>query len=161
MWEDMGVGKIEVGSSLPTIRFVRTHPDAKLPTRGTEGAAGWDVYAVEATRVPRGGMPVLVPTGWKIAVPAGYEVQVRSRSGLALNEGVMVLNSPGTVDEDYRGSLGVILCCVDKDNFLDVKKGDRVAQLVVAPVTRAAMIEVAAFDDTTARGEGGYGHTGR
>ena len=118
---------------------------------------GWDVYAVEDVTI--GSHPVLVQTGWKIAVPDGYEVQVRPRSGLALKQGISVLNTPGTIDPDYRGSLGIILYRT-QPQLTDIKKGDRIAQLVVAPVTRAAMIEVEAFDDTTARGEGGFGSSG-
>lgn len=146
----------------PTVRFVRTNPDAKLPTKGTEGAVGWDVYAAEdAVLLP--GMPTLISTGWNIAVQDGYEVQVRPRSGLALKSGVTVLNTPGTVDPDYRGPLGVILLKASGETVLQgyrVNKGDRIAQLVVAPVTNAAMVEVKAFDDDTARGTGGFGHTG-
>lgn len=144
----------------PTVRFLRTHSLAKLPTRGTDGAVGWDVYAVE-TQIILPSRVALISTGWNIAVPDGYEVQVRSRSGLALKNSVFVLNSPGTIDPDYRGSLGVILYNGDPYKQYTVEVGARIAQLVVAPVTPAAMIEVEAFDDTTARGTGGYGSTGR
>jgi len=154
-WQD-NVVEQEI-AALPKVRFVRTHPDAILPTRGTDGAVGWDVYSVEDADI--GGDPILVSTGWKIAVPDGYEVQVRPRSGLALKKGLSVLNTPGTVDPDYRGPLGVILFR-SNGYITSIKKGDRIAQLVVAPVTRAAMVEVEAFDDVTARGEGGYGSTG-
>lgn len=179
MWDDKTIERIKTGqiaatgmitpeqleafrkawekSTLPRVRFVRTHPDAILPTRGTDGAVGWDVYAVEQAFVYD--QPVLVKTGWKIAVPDGYEVQVRPRSGLALKQGITVLNTPGTIDPDYRGDLGVILVGTAPSGRL-IHKGDRIAQLVVAPVTRAAMVEVQAFDDTTERGEGGYGSTG-
>lgn len=146
----------------PTVRFVRTSPDAKLPTKGTDGAVGWDVYAAEeATLLP--GVPTLISTGFNIAVSDGYEVQVRPRSGLALKSGVTVLNTPGTIDPDYRGPLGIILLKVSGDTVLQgykINKGDRVAQLVVAPVTNAAMLEVEAFNNDTARGTGGFGHTG-
>lgn len=166
MWEDKVVefkGKFysqesngQPGQRLPVVRFVRTHPDAKLPTRGSAGAVGYDVYAVEDVFIDD--HPRLVPIGWKIAVEDGYEVQVRSRSGLAL-KGVFVVNSPGTIDPDYRGELGVIMVTFSKFGH-QVYKGDRIAQLVVAPVTRAAMVEVDAFNDTTQRGEGGYGSSG-
>ena len=144
----------------PTVRFVRTHPDAKLPTKGTEGAVGWDVYSVDEGWLFHGDVK-LFSTGWNIAVPEGYEVQVRPRSGLALKEGITVLNTPGTVDPDYRGGLGVILTNCKTFGATYINKGDRIAQLVVAPVTSAAMVEVEAFDDETARGTGGYGSTGR
>lgn len=145
---------------LPKVRFVRTSSLAVLPARGTEGAVGYDVFAAEHKVLFAGSsLPVLIDTGWKIAVQDGYEVQVRPRSGLALKKGVTVLNTPGTIDPDYRGTLGVILINHSLENF-EVKPGDRIAQLVVAPVTRAAMIEVESFDDTTARGEGGFGSSG-
>lgn len=140
------------------VRFVRTHPDAKLPTKGTEGAVGYDVSSVETVGIEAGERR-LVDVGLNIAVQDGYEVQVRGRSGLALKKGLMVLNSPGTIDPDYRGSLGVIILNTSFA-YATISKGDRIAQLVVAPVTPAAMIEVESFNDTTVRGEGGYGHTG-
>lgn len=155
MWDDKTVEGMKV-------RFVRTHPKAQLPTRGTDGAVGWDIYAcVDSEMFINPGARALVPTGWNIAVPDGYEAQVRSRSGLALKNGVFVLNSPGTIDPDYRGGLGVILHNSDRDVGYIVQPGARIAQLVIAPVTRAAMVEVEAFGDDTARGTGGYGSTGR
>lgn len=144
---------------LPHVRFVRTHPDAKLPTKGTAGAVGWDVYSVEHKRFYTGDR-FLISTGWNIAVPDGYEVQVRPRSGLALKSGILVVNSPGTIDPDYRGPLGVILMYLGPTPF-DINPGDRIAQLVVAPVPPAAMVEVESFDDDTARGTSGFGSTGR
>lgn len=155
MWSD---DKLEASVR---VRFVRTHKAAILPTRGSDGAVGWDLYAAldDDEFIPPGGRK-LISTGWNIAVPDGYEAQVRSRSGLALKNGVFVLNSPGTIDPDYRGPLGIILHNSDRDVGYIVKPGARVAQLVVAPVTRAAMIEVEAFNDETARGTGGYGSTG-
>lgn len=142
------------------VRFVQTHPSAKLPTRGTDGAAGWDLSAAmdAPIRIPPG-QRRLIPTGFNVAVPDGYEAQVRSRSGLALKQGLFVLNSPGTIDPDYRGPLGVILFNSGLD-AIDIKPGDRIAQLVIAPVIPAAMILVSAFDDTTSRGTNGYGSTG-
>lgn len=142
----------------PTIRFVRTNVNAKLPVKGTAGAVGYDVTAV-GNMLVNPGQRVLVDTGWKIAVEDGYEVQVRPRSGLALKFGVTVVNTPGTVDPDYRGGLGVILINHGGDTF-KISPGDRIAQLVVAPVTQAAMLEVESFEDSTVRGEGGYGSTG-
>lgn len=105
------------------------------------------------------GHRILVKTGLAIAVPHGYEAQVRPRSGTALKEGVTVLNSPGTIDSDYRGEIGVILYNTRHDHFV-VKKGDRIAQLVVAPVVRVVWDEVSALPETT-RGEGGFGSTGK
>lgn len=143
------------------VRFVRTHPKAQLPTRGTEDAVGWDLYAAmdSDVRIPPGGR-ALISTGWNIAVPNGYEAQVRSRSGLALKNGVFVLNSPGTIDPDYRGSLGVILFNSDREEGYTVVPHARIAQLVIAPVTPAAMLEVEMFHDETTRGTRGYGSTG-
>lgn len=142
-----------------TVRFVRKHPEAKLPTRGSDGAVGWDLYAAKPVYIAPL-FRVLVETGWDVAVPDGYEAQVRSRSGLALKNGVFVLNSPGTIDPDYRGSLGVILFNANKDYGYQIDAGMRIAQLVIAPVIPAAMVEVPEFEDTTARGAGGYGSTG-
>ncbi len=169
MWSD---DKIE---STVRVRFVRTHANAKLPTKGTDGAVGWDLYAcIDRPLELWPGKVLLVPTGWNIAVPDGYEAQVRSRSGLALKHCVFVLNSPGTIDPDYRGGLGVILynsrlTWHPSDNPLKyvrepevyvIEPGARIAQLVIAPVTPAAMVEVEEFGDSTARGTGGYGSTG-
>lgn len=149
------------GDKTVQVRFVRTHEKAQLPTRGTDGAVGWDLYAaVDKDVFIAAGTRMLVPTGWNIAVPDGYEAQVRSRSGLALKHGVFVLNSPGTIDPDYRGGLGVILYNSDRDVGYWVQPGARIAQLVIAPVTPAAMVEVEAFNDETARGTRGYGSTG-
>ncbi len=141
------------------VKFIKTHPGAKLPTRGSEGAAGFDIYACETQQV-WARRPTLIKTGLKIAVPEGYEAQVRPRSGLALKHCLTVLNSPGTIDEDYRGDLGVILMNHGTESF-KVTAGMRIAQLVIKPVIRhVAMEEVEEFDET-ARGEGGFGSTGR
>ena len=128
-----------------------------LPAYATDGAAGMDLLAAAALTIPPGGR-ALVPTGLAIALPAGFELQVRPRSGLALRHGVTVLNAPGTVDEDYRGEVGVILLNTGAEPFA-VARGDRVAQAVFAPVARAAWQEVDALPDT-ARGGGGFGSTG-
>jgi dUTP pyrophosphatase len=100
-----------------------------------------------------------VPTGLAVAVPAGYELQVRPRSGLALKHGITCVNAPGTIDSDYRGEIKVILGNTGDENFL-ISRGDRIAQLVLAPVTRAEVTLVESLDDTT-RGDGGFGSTGR
>ena len=128
-----------------------------LPAYATPGAAGMDVLAAEAvTHAP--GARHAVATGFSVAIPAGFEIQVRPRSGLALKHGLSVPNTPGTIDSDYRGELKVILINHGAEPFA-VARGDRIAQLVLAPVTRAAWDEVAELDDT-ARGAGGFGSTG-
>lgn len=101
----------------------------------------------------------MIPTGWRIAIPNGFEAQVRPRSGLALRHGILIPNSPGTIDADYRGEIQVILMNAGSDVF-EVERGDRIAQLVVAPVVRPEWVEVEDLDETE-RGEGGFGHTGR
>jgi len=128
-----------------------------LPAYATTGAAGMDVVSAEDVTIAPGARHA-VATGMAVAIPAGFEIQVRPRSGLALKHGVTVPNSPGTIDSDYRGELKVILINLGADAFA-IRRGDRVAQLVLAPVTRAGWVEVAELDDT-ARGEGGFGSTG-
>lgn len=128
-----------------------------LPAYATEGAAGMDVVSAEDVTIAPGGRHA-VATGLSVAIPAGYEIQVRPRSGLALKHGISVPNSPGTVDSDYRGEVKIILINHGAEGF-DIRRGDRVAQLVVAPVTRASWVAVEELDDT-ARGEGGFGSTG-
>ncbi|RMB54068.1 dUTP pyrophosphatase [Sphingomonas sp. PP-CE-3A-406] len=129
-----------------------------LPAYATDGAAGMDVVAAEAlTLAP--GERAAVATGFAIAIPPGHEVQVRPRSGLALKHGVTCLNTPGTIDSDYRGEVKVILANLGREPFA-IARGDRIAQLVPAIVLRATLIEVATLDDTT-RGAGGFGSTGR
>ena len=151
------------GSDLETVRVrVSRLPPAEVletPRPATPGAAGSDLRAaVEGELVIAPGERALVPTGFRIAIPEGYEGQVRPRSGLALRHGITVPNSPGTIDSDYRGELQVILQNTGEDAFV-VKRGDRVAQLVIAPVPRVVIDEVDDLDETT-RGEGGFGHTG-
>lgn len=128
-----------------------------LPVYATSGAAGMDVCAAESLLL-RAGRRHAVATGFAFAIPDGYEVQVRPRSGLALKHGITCLNTPGTIDSDYRGEVKVILANLGEDDF-QITKGDRIAQLVIAPVTQAAMIEVDEIDET-ARGAGGFGSTG-
>ena len=130
-----------------------------LPAYATAGAAGMDVVAaVHAPLMLAPGARAAVPTGLTIAIPDGFEVQVRPRSGLALNHGVTVANAPGTIDSDYRGEVKVILVNLG-DAAFTVERGMRIAQLVVAPVTRMGFAEVASLD-ATARGAGGFGSTG-
>ena len=128
-----------------------------LPAYATAGAAGMDVVAAEATRLLPGTRQA-VPTGFAVAIPAGYEVQVRPRSGLALKHGVTCLNTPGTIDHDYRGEVKVILANLGDEPF-EIARGDRIAQLVPAPLQRATLDEVDELDDTD-RGVGGFGSTG-
>ena len=131
-----------------------------LPAYATDHAAGLDLLAAVADRVEIApGGRRLVPTGIAIALPAGYEAQIRPRSGLALKHGVTLLNSPGTVDADYRGEIGVILINHGETPFI-VARGDRIAQLIIAPVSRLTWQEVAALP-ASARGTGGFGSTGK
>lgn len=128
-----------------------------LPAYATDGAAGMDVLAAEDV-ILAPGMRHAVATGLAVAIPHGYEIQVRPRSGLALKHGITVPNTPGTIDSDYRGELKVILINHGDADFA-IRRGDRVAQLVLAPVTRASWLKVEELDET-ARGEGGFGSTG-
>ena len=128
-----------------------------LPAYATDGAAGMDVVAAESLRLAPGARHA-VATGFAIAIPAGYEVQVRPRSGLALKNGVTCLNTPGTIDHDYRGEVKVILANLGDESF-QIARGDRIAQLVPAPVQRATLEEVDELGDTD-RGTGGFGSTG-
>ena len=132
--------------------------DFSLSEYVTPASAGVDLRASDGCVIPPGGR-ALVPTGLRIALPEGYEAQVRPRSGLALRHGVTLPNSPGTIDADYRGEIGVILMNLGQEPFI-VEPGDRIAQMVVAPVARVAWSEAEALD-ATERGEGGFGSTGR
>lgn len=142
---DIRVKRLNHGAGLP------------LPDYATSGAAGMDICAAESLTL-RVGKRHAVATGFAFAIPDGYEVQVRPRSGLALKNGITCLNTPGTIDSDYRGEVKVILANLGEDDFT-ITKGDRIAQIVVAPVTKGAMIEVESLDETT-RGTGGFGSTG-
>ncbi len=129
----------------------------ELPAYATDGAAGMDVLAAEDVTLAPGARHA-VATGLAVAIPHGFEIQVRPRSGLALKFGITVPNTPGTIDSDYRGELKVILINHGHDPF-EVRRGDRIAQLVLAPVTRASWLKVEELDETL-RGEGGFGSTG-
>jgi dUTP pyrophosphatase len=131
--------------------------DLPLPSYASAGAAGMDVVAAEDVTIAPGARHA-VATGFAIAIPAGYEVQVRPRSGLAIKHGITCLNTPGTIDSDYRGEVKIILANLGDTPF-PIARGDRVAQLVPAPVQRARFDEVASLDET-ARGAGGFGSTG-
>ena len=133
-----------------------------LPAYATPGAAGADLRANFLDRgdvLVQPGARLLISTGLRLAIPAGYEVQIRPRSGLALKHGITLANAPGTIDSDYRGALGVILLNTGTEAF-QIRHGDRIAQMVVAPVVQAAFALVSELD-TTARGAGGFGSTGR
>jgi len=143
------------------IKFTREPgcEDLPLPSYHSKGAAGIDLCAAVEEKV------VLVPgeircisTGIRLSIPEGYEGQVRPRSGLALKHGIGILNAPGTIDSDYRGIVGVILFNFSKKPFT-IKRGDRIAQLVIAPVIQVKLKEANSIDETD-RGEGGFGHTG-
>ncbi len=145
------------------IRIARTDParkDIPLPAYSTSGSSGVDICAApDAEIILKRGEVALIPTGFKLSIPPGFEGQVRPRSGLALKNGLSVLNAPGTIDSDYRGELKIILANFGKEDF-HIRRGDRIAQLVIAPVVQAQWIEVDSLDDTR-RGSGGFGHTGR
>ncbi len=133
--------------------------DLPLPAYATAGSAGLDVAA--AVEAPVALAPLerrLIPTGLRIAVPEGYEAQLRPRSGLALRHGITLPNAPATIDSDYRGELQVLLVNLGREPFV-VERGMRIAQLLVAPVTRVSWLPVSALP-ATARGQGGFGHTG-
>jgi dUTP pyrophosphatase len=146
--------------SIPIL--VRRLPHAlglPLPSYATAGAAGMDLLAAIAEPVTIGpGERTLIPTGLTIALPPGYELQIRPRSGLALRHGITLPNTPGTIDEDYRGEIGVIILNTGAEAFV-VERGARIAQAVLAPVSRAEWREVETLD-ATARNEGGFGSTG-
>ncbi len=143
------------------VRRVRAHPEPlPLPRYETELAAGMDLRAdIDGERTLQSLERMAVPTGLAIALPPGYEGQVRPRSGLALKHGITLLNSPGTVDADYRGEVQVVLVNLSREPFT-LRRGDRIAQLVVAPVTQGTIQEVELLESTP-RGEGGFGSTGR
>ncbi|MBI5399429.1 dUTP diphosphatase [Candidatus Saganbacteria bacterium] len=141
------------------IKRLPHNADLPLPTYMSEHAAGLDLYAAVSQELIIGpGDWKLVPTGLALALPPGYEAQVRPRSGLALKQGISVLNTPGTVDADYRGEVGVILMNHSK-NDLVVKRGDRIAQMIINKIERIEFEEVTELSDTE-RGAGGFGHTG-
>ena len=143
---DIGLKRLENGEGLP------------LPAYASEGAAGLDVVAAESLVLAPGARHA-VATGFALAIPAGYEVQVRPRSGLALKHGITCLNAPGTIDSDYRGEVKIILANLGDEAF-HIVRGERIAQLVPAPVLKAAFVEEAELG-ATERGSGGFGSTGR
>lgn len=135
------------------------HEDIPLPQYMTDHSSGLDLFAdLEEEIILAPGERKLIPTGIALSIPEGYEGQVRPRSGLALKNGVTLLNSPGTIDADYRGEIGVLLINLGQQPF-KVKRGERLAQLVIAPICRVTLEWVAELDETT-RNQGGFGHTG-
>lgn len=133
--------------------------DLPLPSYETKGSSGMDLRAwTEEDIILNPGEIRLVPTGISISIPRGYEAQIRPRSGLALKHGIGFVNSPGTIDSDYRGEIGIIMTNFGREPFT-VRKGDRIAQMVIARVYQAQILEVDDLDETT-RGEGGFGHSG-
>ena len=140
-----------------TVKFRRIDPSATLPSYAHPGDAGMDIRSIEELVVEPGARR-LVHTGLVMILPPDYEAQVRPRSGLALKNGVTVLNTPGTIDAGYRGEVGVILANFGSEPF-KVEKGSKVAQIVIAPCTRAEIVETVEVD-VTERGEGGFGSTG-
>lgn len=145
------------------VRIARINADLSdipLPAYATEGSSGMDIHAaVESEMTVKPGETVLVPSGFQIEIPQGFEAQVRPRSGLAIKHGIGILNAPGTIDSDYRGEVKIILTNLGKHDFV-IRRGDRVAQLVICPVVRAQWEEVKSVDRTN-RGSGGFGHTGQ
>ncbi len=133
--------------------------DLPLPQYMTPGSSGIDIYAANHEDITiAAGAIVLVPTGIAISIPEGYEAQIRPRSGLALNHGLTLLNTPGTIDADYRGEIKVIVINLGDKEYI-LKKGERIAQMIFTSVERAELVEADTLDDTV-RGAGGFGHTG-
>lgn len=141
-------------------RIDESMSDIPLPSYQTDGAAGMDIRAAlsEDFVVPKGGF-VAIPTNLQVEIPGGFEIQVRPRSGLAFKNGIGILNAPGTIDEDYRGEIKVILFNFGNEDFV-IKRGDRIAQLILGKVYRAKIEESDSLSDTT-RGAGGFGSTGK
>jgi len=143
----------------PKLMIKRLRPDAAVPEYQTEGSAGMDLALCGADVTVEAGERALLPTGIAVAIPSGYEGQVRPRSGLALKHGITLPNSPGTIDSDYRGEVKVIVANIGT-RPVTFRHGDRIAQLVIAPVTRVHVEEAEELPDTS-RGQGGFGSTGR
>ncbi len=142
----------------PVVQIKKLNPDARVPKYMTLLAAGMDIFAdLSAPVLLLPGERCLIPTGIAMAIPVGFEVQVRPRSGLAIKHGVTLVNTPGTIDADYRGEIQIIVINHGSETF-QINAGDRIAQLVVAPVVQAALVEVTDLDQTD-RGARGFGHT--
>ena len=143
-----------------SVDFAKLHPDARLPTQGSADAAGWDLYALEETTVVRH-KSSLIRTGLATAIPSGWEGQIRCRSSLG-KKGMIMPNGLGTIDSDYRGELMVLATWICEGDALVVAKGERVAQLLFAPVPKVTIVETTVESlGTTTRGQGGFGSTGK
>ncbi|MBW2615831.1 MAG: dUTP diphosphatase [Deltaproteobacteria bacterium] len=141
------------------ITVLKGNKDLPLPGYESEGSSGMDIRAaVKEPALLKPGEIRLIPTGLSVSVPPGYEAQMRPRSGLALHNGIGMVNSPGTIDSDYRGEIGIIMINWGNEDFT-IRRGDRIAQMIISRVYRAELSEVDALD-TTSRGQGGFGHTG-
>lgn len=140
------------------VKLKKIHQDAVIPMYATKGSAGFDLYSTDLYEL-KPDETVLINTGLSIEIPVGYELQIRTRSSMAYKYGVIVLNSPGTIDSDYRGEIKVILKNISNHTYI-ICKGDRVAQGIIKEIIQASFIEVKELD-TTDRGEGGFGSTGK
>ena len=141
-------------------RISESYKDISLPSYATEGSSGMDVRAaIENSLVIPIGKVALIPTNLSVEIPIGFEIQVRPRSGLAAKNGIGVLNSPGTIDSDYRGEVKIILFNFGSEDFV-INRGDRIAQLIIAEVIQAKIVESDNLNNSD-RGEGGFGHTGK
>ncbi len=143
------------------IKIKRVHSfDLPLPRRMSEGASGYDLYAaVDEVVIVEPGKRALIPTGFSLEMPIGYEAQIRPRSGLALKQGISLVNTPGTIDADYRGEVKVIIINHGDEPFT-IKRGDRIAQMVFVELPRVQLVPDTELSETD-RGDGGFGHTGR
>lgn len=137
------------------VKVVKSHPDAVIPEYKTEGAAGFDFHIIEDVTLSNSSK--VVPTGLKMEIPKGFELQIRPRSGLSLKTTLMIPNSPGTIDSDYRGEIGIIACSRG-GKLINLKKGDRIAQGVIVPIEQVEFEQCEELSDTE-RGEGAYGST--
>lgn len=143
---------------MPILKIKKLNPNAKIPQYQSSGAAGFDLCAVKESVIPAGKW-ALIPTGLAFSIKKHYEIQVRPRSGLALNYGITILNTPGTIDSDYRGEIKVIVINLGEEDFT-IKVGDRIAQAVLCKVKQAKFKEVKKLDETK-RSQGGFGSTGK
>lgn len=151
---------MENGLVRMTIQITNRCSDLPLPSQATSGSSGFDLRAaVDEPLVLNPGKRALVPTGIRLAIPEGYEGQVRARSGLAIKHGIAMVNAPGTIDADYRGELAVILINLGEEPF-EIRRGERIAQLVFAAVAPVTLQQVETLSETT-RGEGGFGSSGK
>ncbi len=150
----------EPAPSVVSVPVVRLDTDLPLPAYAKSGDAGLDLLAAQDVTLPPAGGRALVPTGLAVAIPLGYAGFVQPRSGLAAKHGVTCLNTPGLIDSGYRGELKVLLVNTDPDQAFEVRRGERIAQLVIQAVAQAMLVEVDELEPSE-RGEGGFGHTGR